>query len=68
MNPSLQARELVIKARLKTNPFAIVSAGDFQLSSGGAIDVHVVLEQPNLSLYCLDHARRQALFVETPPE
>ena len=26
------------------------------------------MEQPTVSLYCLDHANQRALFVDTPPE
>lgn len=63
----MQTYELTIEAKVKPNPFAIVAANDFQVQRGPAIDPRVVLEQPNLSLYCLDHANQQALFVETPP-
>ena len=64
----MQAYELTIDAKVKPNPFNIVSADDFQVQIGRAIDPHVVLEQPNLSLYCLDPANQRALFVDTPPE
>jgi len=60
--------ELTIHAKVKSNPFDIVSADDFQVQSGRAIDPRVVLEQPTVSLYCLDHANQRALFVDTAPE
>jgi len=63
----MQAYELTINAKVKSNPFNLVSANDFQVQTGRAIDPQVVLEQPNLSLYCLDHANQRALFVDTPP-
>ena len=64
----MQAYELAIDAKVKSDPFGTVSAGDFQVQPGLAIDPRVVLEQPTVSLYCLDHAKQRALFVETPPE
>jgi hypothetical protein len=64
----MQAYELTIEAKVKAAPFAIVAAEDFQVQTERAIDPHVVLEQPTLSLYCLDHANGRALFVDTPPE
>jgi len=64
----MQAYELTIKAKVKPKPFTIVSADDFQVEPGPALNPHIVLEQPTLSLYCLDHANQRALFVDTPPE
>lgn len=64
----MQAYELTISAKVKRNPFNIVSADDFQVQTGRSIDAHVVLEQPTVSLYCLDHANQRALFVATSPE
>lgn len=64
----MEAHELTIRAKHKTHLFNIVTANDFQTETGRAVDPRIVLEQPNVSLYCLDHANRCALFVETPPE
>ena len=64
----MQAYELVIDSKVKTSRFGIVSAEDFQIHTGGGLDPHIILEQPNVSLYCLDHANQRALFVETSPE
>jgi len=63
----LHAYELTIDAKVKSNPFGTVSADDFQLQPGRPIDPRIVLEQPTVSLYCLDHANQRALFVDTPP-
>jgi len=63
----MQAYELTIDAKVKPTPFTIVSADDFHVQIGRSIDPHVVLEQPTVSLYCLDHAKARALFVDTPP-
>src|SRR5262245_2800399 len=62
----LDAYELSIEARIKLAPFGIVSPDDFQYREANALDPRIVVEQPNISLYCLDHQNRHALFVETP--
>lgn len=64
----MQAYELIIDSKVKASPFGIVSADDFQTHTGRSLDPHIILEQPTLSLYCLDHANQRALFVDTPPE
>src|SRR5262245_45944595 len=64
----MQAHELTIESKVKPGPFDIVSADDFRAQVTRPVNPRLVLEQPNVSLYCLDHANRQALFVETPPE
>ena len=64
----MEAYELIIDAKPKTSPFDIVSAADFQTHTGQPVDPHMVLEQSNLSLYCLDHANQRAIFVETSPD
>src|ERR1041384_3164705 len=64
----MQASELILDAKIKTSPFAIVSIDDFQVHPGQLLDPSIVLEQPNFSLYCLDHINQRAIFVETSPE
>ena len=64
----MQADELTIDAKVKSSPFDIVSADDFHVQTRRSIDPRVVLEQPTISLYCLDHANQRALFVDTAPE
>src|SRR5262245_1203141 len=64
----MQAYELIIDSKVKASPFAIVSVNDFQAHMGEHLDPHIILEQPNISLYCLDHDKRQMIFVETSPE
>lgn len=63
----MEAYELIITAKTRTKPFAIVSADDFEYRMGQPVEPHQVLEQSVFSLYCLDHANRCVLFVETPP-
>ena len=64
----MSARVFTIEDKLRQNPIAIVSLDDFQYREGDPIEPHVVLEQPTISLYCLDHANHRAIFVETPPD
>jgi hypothetical protein len=64
----MEAYELIIDNKVKTSPFDIVSADDFQTHIGQSVDPRIVLEKSNLSLYCLDHANQRALFVETSPD
>src|SRR5579871_4058645 len=64
----MYARILVIEEKLKDCSPGKVSPSDFKVRDGGAIDPTILLQNPNLSLYCLDFQNRQALFVETPPE
>jgi hypothetical protein len=44
------------------------SMADFSVASGEAVDADIVRTHPNISLYCLDDAAKQAIFVELPPE
>ncbi|MBI1256824.1 MAG: hypothetical protein GC204_05090 [Chloroflexi bacterium] len=40
---------------------------DFTYTSGETVDAQPLLENPNISLYCLDPDSRQAVFTELPP-
>ena len=64
----MQAYELTIDAKVKTNPFSTVSIDDFQVHIERSVDPAIILEQPTISLYCLDPVNQQAIFVQTPPE
>jgi hypothetical protein len=64
----MEARSLIIEEKLRTFPISVVNPSDFRVREGGAVDPRIVLQQPNLTLYCLDFENRQALFVETPPD
>lgn len=54
-----------IVERSKTNIVDIPQPGDFKSSF---ITAQTLLENPNISLYCLDQENKNAIFVETPPE
>lgn len=60
----MSAHILQITARKRQDPTALVDPTDFEFSRGPEIDPQIVITDPLLSLYCLDHANRRALFVE----
>ena len=64
----MEARTLVIEEKLRDHWARAVRPSDFKVRDAGAIDARTVLQNPNITLYCLDFENRQALFVETPPE
>ena len=63
----MSAHVLPITARKRQDPTGLVEPADFEFSPGTAIDPQVVITNPFISLYCLDHANKRALFVETTP-
>ncbi|HZT44407.1 MAG TPA: hypothetical protein VFA07_19745 [Chthonomonadaceae bacterium] len=63
----MQARSLIIEEKVKAN-LGAVRPSDFRVRDSGEIDPQAVLQNSNISLYCLDFEKRQALFVETPSE
>lgn len=63
----MNANLLEITARKRRDPFAVADPSDFEFREGPVIDPQIVVTNPLISLYCLDHANRRALFVETTP-
>ena len=63
----MSANLLEITARKRQNPIGVADPADFEFSEGAAIDPQTVVTNPLISLYCLDHANRYALFAETQP-
>ncbi len=57
-----------VKARVRPFAFGFSVVSDFELGDAVAMDAVEVLSNPLISLYCLDHANRSAIFVETPAE
>jgi hypothetical protein len=64
----MSAKVLFIEQKFRANPLQLASLEDFTYTEGESLPAQVVVEQPNLSLYCLDEKTRQAIFVETPPD
>ncbi|MEK8015801.1 MAG: sulfotransferase [Candidatus Parabeggiatoa sp.] len=61
----MNAQILNIESKRRQNPMMYKSPTDFALSNGGMISAQVIIENPNISLYCLDVENQRALFVET---
>ncbi len=62
------AARLTIDAKVRNYPTEIANLSHFQYHEGEAIDARAVVEEPTISLYCLDHANQRAIFVETPAD
>lgn len=58
------------KIQSKNKPYflSIPSLDDFHYQEANTVDINIILEKPNISLYCLDFSRKWAIFVETDPE
>lgn len=65
---SSQAKQLIIEEKIKDSAFLTVSVNDFRYREEQPVDPRIVIDQPNISLYCLDHENERAIFVETPPD
>jgi len=61
------ATVLAIDERHRPIAGAAVRPGDFVFHAAGTIDSGRLLDDPMLSLYCIDAAERTAIFVRTPP-
>jgi hypothetical protein len=57
---------LEIRGKRRVNPIGMVSPDDFNVSMVGVVDASVVVTDPTVTLYCLDHATRCAWFVQVP--
>src|SRR4051794_18613884 len=62
------AQQLRIESKRRTKAIAVNSLEDFQYEEGAEIDPRIVVEEATVSLYCLDHEHRRAIFVRTVPE
>ena len=62
----MKAQLFDVIAREKSVPLNIVDVDDLKLSEMGFVDARVILDNPNITLYCLDPNNQQAVFVEVP--
>ena len=62
----MKAQVFVILSRNKLLPFETPDVEDFELSEKGFVDAQSILDNQNISLYCLEPQNQQAVFVETP--
>jgi hypothetical protein len=63
---SSSSRILHITKKNRTISNAIAKVQDFDVVKGESCNPNLVLENANISLYCLDFENQQAIFVETP--
>ncbi|MBW4508988.1 MAG: sulfotransferase [Scytonematopsis contorta HA4267-MV1] len=62
----MSTQVLNIKKKNRTPASLIASLKDFDYELGETIDSKIILDNTNISLYCLDYENRQTIFVETP--
>ena len=62
----MSAQHFTILARQKMFPASVVSFDDFTLSKASTVDPDLVIRDPDWSLYAIDIAKDQAMFVQTP--
>jgi hypothetical protein len=60
------AQILEIQQKIKAHPNRPASLEDFAYTRGAHIEAEIILRSPCISLYCVDDAQRQAIFVQTP--
>jgi hypothetical protein len=63
----MTARVLTINERHLRTPDQLASLADFTYTEGEEVDSKVVIDNPNLSLYCFDDAGKRAIFARLPP-
>jgi hypothetical protein len=63
----MSARVLTINERHLRTPDHLASLADFTHTEGDEVDPKVVIDNPDLSLYCLDDATKRAIFAQLPP-
>lgn len=62
----MSTKVLYIQSKQRPDPLSIVKRQDFDCIEGENINPKIIIESPNISLYCLDPQNQQAIFVETP--
>lgn len=63
----MSARVLTINERHLRTPGNLASLADFTCTEGEEVNPKVVVEDLDMSLYCLDDETRRAIFVKLPP-
>ncbi|MEA5536724.1 sulfotransferase domain-containing protein [Crocosphaera sp. XPORK-15E] len=61
------AKILQIKSKIKPHFLSIPSLEDFDYQEVERIDIDSIINQSNISLYCLEFSQKIAIFVETNP-
>ncbi len=64
----MTAIKLHIHSRHREHMGIIASLDDFEWSAGDTIDAASLLDDPNITLYCLDQANKRAIFTALPAD
>ena len=64
---SLVALRYVVHKRSRPDPMSISAPTDFRFEAAEEVDAEAVLNDPAVTLYCIDAKRGEALFVECDP-
>lgn len=64
----MSATILNISEKVRQDPTAFVSLSDFRTTPAEAVPSHRILQDPTITLYCLDDATKQAIFVQSAPD
>ncbi|MEW5804059.1 MAG: sulfotransferase domain-containing protein [bacterium] len=64
----MAAKVLHIKRKLNIAAESLVNVHNFRYQEGESVDSGIIVNNPNLSLYCLDDSKGRAIFVEVPPD
>jgi hypothetical protein len=64
----MQANILPIEEKVNRYETDIASVDHFRTKNGQVVEAQAILSHPGVTLYCLDDVRREAVFVETPPD
>ena len=64
----MTASKLRIHSRHREHMGIIASLDDFEWSAGDTIDAASLLDDPNITLYCLDQANKRAIFTALPAD
>ena len=62
----MSASKLRILSRHREHMGVLTSPADFELAPGGSIAVESLVDDPRLSLYCIDHNNQRAIFTVLP--
>jgi len=63
---TMQTLQLTIGSKQRQMTGFLASLKDFEYTDGGQVDPNVVVENPQISLYCFDDTDKRAIFVELP--
>jgi hypothetical protein len=64
----MTAHYLMIEGKHRQMRGFHASLADFSVTNAEMVSANIVRTHPNISLYCLDDAAKQAIFVELPPD